>query len=107
MPPVMKAVVSSGGDSITRSRSLFRMWCTHSTVAADSLAGSTVKTWSYLVLKYRASFARRPARASGTGDDSSPTLDTVLKSTSYDTSTPVPHGDRWSAHSDSTQVLVA
>ncbi|RDI68038.1 hypothetical protein DFR76_102439 [Nocardia pseudobrasiliensis] len=45
------------------------------------LAGSTVKTWSYLFLKYRASFARRPASASATGEDSRPTVDTVSKST--------------------------
>jgi hypothetical protein len=54
---------------------------TQSMAARASLAGSTVKTWSYLFLKYRASFARRPASASATGDDSSPTVDTVSKST--------------------------
>jgi len=47
--------------------------------------GSTAKSWSYSFLKYRASFARKPARAVATGDDSRPTVDTVLKSTMWDT----------------------
>ena len=33
------------------SRSSLRMRCTQSIVSAASLAGSTVKTWSYLFLK--------------------------------------------------------
>jgi hypothetical protein len=44
-------------------------------------AGSTVKTWSYLFLKKRASCARRPASAVATGDDSRPTVETLTKST--------------------------
>lgn len=35
-------------------------------------AGSTVKTWLYLVLKEWASCARRPASAAATGDDTKP-----------------------------------
>jgi hypothetical protein len=43
-----------------------------------------VKVWAYLFLKYLASFARRPASASATGEDSSPVVDTSWKSTTYD-----------------------
>src|SRR5690349_6116998 len=78
-----KAVASSGRDAMTMSRSSFRIRCTQSTVSCASLAGSTVKTWSYLFLKYRASLARRPARASATGEDSRPTVETFSKSTVY------------------------
>src|SRR3954447_9378435 len=77
------SVASSGGDAMTMSRSSSRIRCTHSIVFLALAAGSTVKTWSYLFLKYRASLARRPARASATGDDSRPTVETVLKSTAY------------------------
>src|SRR4051812_9965083 len=66
---------------MTMSRSSLRIRCTHTIVSVASLAGSTAKSWSYLFLKYRASFARRPARASATGDDSRPAVDTSLKST--------------------------
>jgi hypothetical protein len=66
---------------MTMSRSSFRIRCTQSIVVPASLAGSTVKSWSYLFLKYRASFARRPASASATGDDSRPVVETSLKST--------------------------
>src|SRR4051812_4146381 len=83
MSSTWKAVASSGFEEITMSRSSFRMRWTQSTVSWASLAGSTVKSWSYLFLKYRASFARSPASASVTGDDSSPTVDTSLKSTLY------------------------
>jgi hypothetical protein len=44
-------------------RSSLRIRCTQSTVDLASPAGSTVKTWPYLFLKYRALFARRPASA--------------------------------------------
>src|SRR3954462_11224083 len=70
------------------SRSSLRIRCTHSIVASAVDAGSTVKTWSYLFLKYRASLARRPASASATGDDSSPVVETFTKSTTYDTYPP-------------------
>src|SRR3954451_11548365 len=88
MPSTSKAVASSGGELMTRSRSSARIRCTYSTTSAASSAGSTVKTWSYLFLKYRASLARRPARASATGDDSSPVVETFTKSTTYDTYPP-------------------
>src|SRR5512140_1310921 len=64
-------------------RSFSRMRLTRSTAFFALAAGSTVNTWSYLFLKYRASFARRPASAAATGDDSRPTVETVLKSTVY------------------------
>ena len=51
MPSASKAVASSGVEAMTRSRSSLRIPCTHSTVAAASLAGSTVNSWSYLFLK--------------------------------------------------------
>jgi hypothetical protein len=44
------------------------------------LAGSTVKSWSYLFLE-AASFVRRPASATASGDDSRPLVETVSKST--------------------------
>src|SRR4030081_2055944 len=53
-----------------------RIRFTQSRVAGALLAGSMVKTWPYLFLKYRASFARRPASAAAAGDDSRPTVDT-------------------------------
>ena len=53
-------------------------------VADLVLAASVVKTWSYLLLKYRASLARRPARATATGDDWRPSVETVTKSTGPD-----------------------
>src|SRR3954469_24821547 len=68
---------------MTMSRSSFSTRLTQSTVVLASSAGSVVKTWSYLFLKYRASFARSPASASATGDDSSPTVDTSLKPPLY------------------------
>src|SRR5690242_9262658 len=80
------AVASSGRDAMTIPRSSSRIRCTQSTVCCASPAGSTVNTWSYLFLKYRASFARRPASASATGDDSRPAVETVWKSTVYDMS---------------------
>ena len=46
-----KAVASRGGDAMTMSRSSSRMRCTQSMVSLASLAGSTVKSWSYLFLK--------------------------------------------------------
>jgi len=46
-----KAVASRGRDEMTMSRSSLRIWCTRSMVAWALLAGSTVKTWSYLFLK--------------------------------------------------------
>jgi hypothetical protein len=57
------------------------MRATRSTTSEASAAGDVVNTWPYLVLKYRASFARRPARASATGEDSRPWVETVTKST--------------------------
>src|SRR3954451_7391151 len=76
-----KADASSGREAMTMSRSSLRIRCTHSMVASASLAGSTVKSWSYLFLKYRASFARRPASASANGEDSRPAVETTWKST--------------------------
>src|SRR5262245_19300547 len=78
-----KAVASRAGDAMTMSRSSLRTRWTKSMAALASLAGSTVKSCPYLFLKYRASFARNPASASTTGDDSNPTVETVLKSTVY------------------------
>ena len=66
---------------MTMSRSSLRIRCAQSMVVVALPAGSTVKTWSYLFLTKRASFARRPASAAATGDDSSPTVETVVKST--------------------------
>src|SRR4051794_38754306 len=83
MPSTSNSVASSGFDVMTRSRSS-RILFTHAIVFFALLAGSTTKTWSYLFLKYRASFARNPASAGATGDDSSPTVETSLKSTVYD-----------------------
>src|SRR6476469_2687886 len=82
----LTSVASSGGDAMTMSRSSARILCTHLMVflALGLSAASTVKSTSYLFLKYRASFARSPASASTTGDDSSPTVETSLKSTAYD-----------------------
>src|SRR4030081_3922749 len=77
------AVASRGRDEIMISRSSLRIRCTQSMVVLALLAGSTVKTWSYLFLKERASLARKPASAPANGDDSSPIVDTFLKSTSY------------------------
>ena len=77
------SVASSGRDEMTMSRSSFRIQCTQSMVALASLAGSTLKSMLYLLLKYRASFGHRPASAVATGDDSRPTVETVLKSTVY------------------------
>src|SRR5262249_61820612 len=62
-----KAVASSGRDEMTMSRSSVRSRRPHSMVDLALLAGSTAKTWSYLFLKTRASFARRPASAAATG----------------------------------------
>src|SRR4051794_36599296 len=76
-----KAVASRGREEMTMSRSSLRIRCTHSMVASASLAGSTVKSWSYLFLKYRASFARSPASGSATGEDSRPAVETTSKST--------------------------
>src|SRR3954463_12095522 len=83
MPAASNAVASSGLDVMTRSRSSLRMSCTHLIVAFALGAGSTGKATAYLFLKYRASLARRPARASATGELSRPTVDTSLKSTVY------------------------
>src|SRR3954467_6470061 len=83
MPSTSNVVASSGGDEIAMSFS-WRMRFTRSIAFLALAAGSTVKTWSYLFLKYRASFARSPASASATGEDSSPTVETSLKSTAYD-----------------------
>jgi hypothetical protein len=52
-------------------------------VAGASAAGWTANVCPYLFLKYRASFARKPASAGATGDVSSPTVETVSKFTSY------------------------
>src|SRR5262249_35037794 len=52
--------------------------------AFDLDAGSVTKVCEYLLWKYRASLARRPASASTTGEDSRPTVETSLKSTAYD-----------------------
>src|SRR3954447_5776461 len=76
-----KAVASSGREAMVMSRSCSRIRCTYAMVASASLAGSTVKSWSYLFFQYRASFARRPARASGNGDDSRPSVETSTKLT--------------------------
>src|SRR6516165_2031374 len=84
MFPLWKAVASSGRDAMTMSRSSLRIRCTQSTVVLALLAGSTVKTWPHFLATKRASFARRPASAAVTGDDSRPTVETVLKSTAYD-----------------------
>src|SRR5579875_618156 len=77
------SVASSGAEAITMSRSCSRIRWTHSIVAAASSAGSTVNVWSYLFLKYRASFARRPASAGATGEDSRLTVETFSNSTAY------------------------
>ncbi len=69
-------------------RSSRRIRATYSTSSGTSAAGSVVKTWSYLFRKYRASFARSPARASACGEDSRPSVETVTKSTTYDMATP-------------------
>src|SRR5690242_18902570 len=102
-----KVVASSGGDSMTMSRSSLRMRCTRLIAFLALAAGSTVKTWSYLFLKYRASFARRPASAGATGDDSRPVVDTVSKSTAYDIGRPYPSS--WAirvswGHSSTTKI---
>src|SRR5947209_16943648 len=76
-----KLAASSGRDEMVMSRSSLRIRCTQSMVVLALRAGSTVKTWSYLFFKKRASFARRPASAAATGDDSNPTVETVSKST--------------------------
>src|SRR5215470_4203092 len=80
---IWKIVASRGRDEMTMPRSSLRIWRTQSMAVLALLAGSTVKTWSNLFLKKRASFARRPASAAATGDDSRPTVETVLKSTVY------------------------
>jgi len=54
----LRFAASSGGESTTMSRSPLRMRCTQSIAFLALAAGSTVNTWLYLFLKYRASFAR-------------------------------------------------
>src|SRR5215472_7722829 len=78
---IWKAVASRGRDEMTMSRSCLRIRCTQSMVVVALPAGSTVKTWPHLFLTKRASFARRPASAAATGDDSRPAVETLLKST--------------------------
>src|SRR5215467_6580151 len=78
---IWKAVASRGRDEMTMSRSSLRIRCTQSMVVVALPAGSTVKTWPHLFLTKRASFARRPASAAATGDDSRPAVETLLKST--------------------------
>src|SRR3954468_4975880 len=90
----LRVVASSGGDEITMPRSSLRIRVTRSTVVLALLAGSTVKSWSYLFLKYRASLARSPARAAATGDDSRPTAETLVKSTVDDKAAPYPPPNR-------------
>ena len=46
-----KAVASSGREEMTMSRSSLRIRYTQSMLVLALLAGSTVKTWSYLFLK--------------------------------------------------------
>src|SRR3954447_7445410 len=94
MPSTSKDVASSGLEPITMPRSSLRIFATQATSFLAFDAGSTVKTWSYLFLKYRASLARRPARASATGDDSRPVVETFTKSTTYGTDPPTPGCDR-------------
>jgi len=62
-------------------RSTPRMRCTRSIGFSALAAGSTVKTSSYLFVMQRASFARRPANASTTGDDSRSVVETLTTST--------------------------
>src|SRR6266508_1967226 len=80
---IWKAVASRGRDEMTMWRSSLSTPCTQSMVVWALIAGSTVKTWSHLFLTKRTSFARRPASAAATGDDSRPTVETVSKSTAY------------------------
>lgn len=65
------------------SRSVRRISSTQARVSASSATGATVKMRSYLVEKYRASFARRPARVSVTGEDSSPSVETSVNETAW------------------------
>src|SRR4051794_12426550 len=84
MPSTWNSVASSGRDWTTIPRSSFRIRWTHSMIGFAEVAGCTVKSWSYLFLKYRASFARRPPSAAATGEDTRPTVETVVKSTVWD-----------------------
>src|SRR6516164_1797999 len=61
MPSIWNAVASRRRDEMTMSRSSLRIRCTQSMVVLALLAGSTVKTWPYLFLKWRAWFARGPS----------------------------------------------
>lgn len=51
--------------------------------AGASEAVTTSKVCWYLFEKYRASFAHSPARASATGEDSSPSVETSLNETAF------------------------